>query len=114
VIPSLAWSQLQPAVVSNHECRRNVKFSTLIPPASITETSVDVYKTYLDTIGRTTLTIKARNLVDDFRDRELVVTYDYPLLATLRKPLIIFGSMAAVFVAAWIIGGVELKFSSGK
>jgi oligosaccharyltransferase complex subunit alpha (ribophorin I) len=55
--------------------------------------------------------IKARNLVDDFRDRELVVSYDYPLLISLRKPIIIFGSALAVFVSAWILGNVELKFS---
>ncbi len=94
--------------------RRNVKFYTSIPSASITESSVGVQKTYLDTIGRTALTIKARNLVDDFRDRELVVTYEVPFIASLRKPLVVFASTLAVFVAAWVIGGVELKFSSKK
>ncbi len=100
----------QPSLIG----RRNVEFYTSIPSASITDSSVSVHKTYLDTIGRTALTIKARNLVDDFRDREVVVTYELPLLASLRKPLVIFASALAVFVAAWIIGGVELKFSSKK
>lgn len=55
--------------------------------------------------------IKARNLVDDFRGRELIVSYDVPFLVSIRKPLVVFGSTLATFVAAYIIGGVELKFS---
>lgn len=72
---------------------------------------MEIHKTFLDTIGRTTLVIKARNLVDDFRDRELIVSYDVPFFASIRKPLVVFGSMLATFVAAYVIGGVELKFS---
>ena len=53
-------------------------------------------------------------MVDDFRDRQVIVTYDYPFLAGLRKPIIVFSSMIAVFVAAWMIGNVELKFSTKK
>lgn len=56
--------------------------------------------------------IKARNLVDDFRDRELIVSYDVPFMVSIRKPLVVFGSMVATFIAAYVIGGVELKFAS--
>lgn len=91
-----------------------MKFYTTIPESSITESSVATHKTFLDTIGRPALTIKARNLVDDFRDREVIVSYDYPFVASLRKPLIVFASMVGVFVTAWILGGVELKFSTKK
>jgi oligosaccharyltransferase complex subunit alpha (ribophorin I) len=79
--------------------------------SSITDAKVEIHKTFLDTLGRTALIINARNLVDDFRDRELIVSYDYSLLASLRKPFIVFSSVVSVFVAAWLIGGVELKFS---
>lgn len=48
--------------------------------------------------------------MDDFRDRELIVSYDVPFLASIRKPLVVFGSMAATFVLAYIVGGIELKF----
>ncbi|KAM7192266.1 dolichyl-diphosphooligosaccharide--protein glycosyltransferase subunit 1 [Rhypophila sp. PSN 637] len=94
------------------EGAENVKFYTSVPSSSITSTEVTAHKTFLDTLGRSALTIKARNLVDDFRDRELVVSYDLPLSATLRKPMIIFSSVLAVFVSAWLIGNVELKFTS--
>ncbi|KAG7292633.1 hypothetical protein NEMBOFW57_002669 [Staphylotrichum longicolle] len=92
----------------------NVKFHTTIPTQSITEAGVEIHKTFLDTLGRTALVIKARNLVDDLRDRELVVSYDYPLAATLRKPLIVFGSAVAVFVSAWAVGHLDLKFDARK
>lgn len=54
------------------------------------------------------LTLNAINIVDDLRDRELVVTYDYPLLAGLRKPLVIFGGVLSLFIAAWAIGGLDV------
>ncbi len=93
---------------------RNVKFHTAIPESSITEAGVEIHRTFLDTIGRTALVIKARNLVDDLRDRELVVSYDYPFMASVRKPMVIFGSVLAVFASAWFIGNFEMKFSSKK
>ncbi|KAK3329749.1 Ribophorin I [Apodospora peruviana] len=96
------------------EGAENVKFYTTIPDSSITEANVGVHKTFLDTIGRGVLVIKARNLVDDFRERELIVTYDYPFMASLRKPLIVFGSVMTVLVSAWLLGNVELKFNPSK
>lgn len=88
-----------------------MRYHTTVPLSSITDAQVEVHKTFLDTLGRTALTINARNLVDDFRDRELIVSYDYSLIASLRKPFIVFSSVASLFAAAWLIGGVELKFS---
>lgn len=93
---------------------RNVKYHTSVPTSSIAETGVEIHKTFLDTIGRTALIIKARNLVDDFRDRELILSYDYPLMASLRKPLMVFGSTIAFFAGVWAIGNIELKFASKK
>lgn len=91
---------------------RNVKYYTTVPSSAITSIDVETHKTFLDTVGRTVLVIKARNLVDDFRDRELIVSYDVPFVASIRKPMVVFGSMLATFVAAYVIGGVELKFAS--
>ncbi|KAF5624244.1 oligosaccharyl transferase complex subunit OST4 [Fusarium tjaetaba] len=78
------------------EGAENVKFHTNIPESSIVSTSVDLTRTYLDTVGRTAVSIKARNLVDEFRDRQLIISYDAPLSSALRKPLVIFAS-AMVF-----------------
>lgn len=91
---------------------RNVKFYTGLPDSSIVETSVGVHKTYLDTIGRTSVTIKAKNLGDEFRFRDLIITYETPLAGTLRKPVVVFVSMLAVYAAAWALGKVQVGFSS--
>ncbi|KAH6854202.1 Ribophorin I [Chaetomium sp. MPI-CAGE-AT-0009] len=107
------YEQVQVRVILP-EGAENVKYHTSVPGQSIDDASVELHRTFLDTIGRTALVIKSRNLVDDFRDRELVVTYDYPLAAALRKPLIIFGSAVAVFVSAWVVGNLELKFDARK
>jgi oligosaccharyltransferase complex subunit alpha (ribophorin I) len=68
----------------------------------------------MDTLGRTALTIRADNIVDDIRDRELVVTYDYPFTAGLRKPAVIFASLLAVFTAAWLVGNVDVGIKGKK
>jgi oligosaccharyltransferase complex subunit alpha (ribophorin I) len=68
----------------------------------------------MDTTGRTTLTLNAINIVDEFRDRELIVTYDYPLLAGLRKPLVIFVTFLGLFAAAWAIGSLDVGIKGKK
>jgi oligosaccharyltransferase complex subunit alpha (ribophorin I) len=68
----------------------------------------------MDTLGRTALTLTATNIVDDLRDRELIVTYDYPFMAGLRKPFVIFGSLLAVFTAAWMVGSVDVGIRGRK
>ncbi|CAG9971398.1 unnamed protein product [Clonostachys byssicola] len=92
------------------EGAENVKLLADVPESSIVETTVDVHKTYLDTIGRTAVTIKARNLVDEFKDRDLIIYYEVPSAMTLRKPLVIFASFLTVYAAAWAIGKVEVGF----
>lgn len=68
-------------------------------------------KTYLDTVGRTSVTIKAVNLVDEFRDRHLIISYDTTLLSSLRKPVVIFASMMALYFTTWAVGQVQVGFA---
>lgn len=82
-----------------------------MPEASIVEYTVDTFKTYLDTVGRTAVTIKATNVVDEFRDRDLLISYDVSPITTLRKPFIVFVSMMSVYVVAWAVGKVEVGFA---
>ncbi|KAH8737260.1 Ribophorin I [Ilyonectria robusta] len=96
------------------EGAENVKFFTTVPESSIASTSVGVSKTYLDTVGRTSVSITARNLVDEFRDRDLIISYDAPLMSVLRKPLVIFASIMSLYAATWIIGKVQVGFQPRK
>jgi oligosaccharyltransferase complex subunit alpha (ribophorin I) len=76
--------------------------------------SISIHKTFLDTIGRPTLHLTAINLSDDHRDRDVIVTYDYPWTSGFRKPVTIFAGMVAVFVAAWVIGSLDLSIGKKK
>lgn len=93
---------------------RNVKVYTDVPETSLTETTIDLHKTFLDTVGRTSITFKANNLVDDFRDRQIYITYDFETASALRKPLVVFGTVLFIFVTAWVVGSVEVGFSRKK
>lgn len=84
----------------------NVKFETDVPLASH---SISLHRTFMDTLGRTTLTLKTSNLVDELRDKSLVVTYDYTTFASLRKPLVIFAGLLSVFAVSWIIGNIDVS-----
>lgn len=73
-----------------------------------------MHKTFMDTTGRTMLTLTARNIVDESRGKDIIVTYDYPLLAGLRKPLVIFGTLASLFVAVWAIGSMDVGIAGSR
>lgn len=107
----------------------NVKFDTT---ASILSSETSVHRTFMDTLGRTTLEIKAINVIDEARDKDIVVsgqllatsypssthafqvTYDYPVLAGFRKPLVIFASVISVFGAAWFISQLDVSIGRKK
>lgn len=48
-------------------------------------------------------------MVDDQRDRSIILSYDYPLSARLRKPLTIMAGVFALFGAAWLVGRVDVR-----
>ncbi|KAI9769042.1 MAG: dolichyl-diphosphooligosaccharide--protein glycosyltransferase subunit 1 [Geoglossum umbratile] len=93
------------------EGAQNVKYLTSVPLVSA-ETSL--HYTFMDTLGRTTLKLTALNLVDDLRDLDLIVTYDYPFTAGLRKPFAIFVGVMTVFIAAWGVGQLDTSIGRRK
>lgn len=90
---------------------------------------LSTFKTYMDTLGRTTLTLEADSLTDEARDAQIVVsqawfslaeerrpytdhaqvTYDHTLMDALRKPFTIFAGLVSVFFAAWAIGNIDVS-----
>jgi dolichyl-diphosphooligosaccharide---protein glycosyltransferase subunit 1 (ribophorin I) len=60
------------------------------------------------------LTLTAHNLIDELRGRELIVTYDYPFFASLRKPLVIAATVLTLFVAAYVLGSLDVGISGKK
>ncbi|KAF2152588.1 Ribophorin I [Myriangium duriaei CBS 260.36] len=84
----------------------NIKYETNAPIVS-SETSR--HRTFMDTLGRTTLELVALNVADEARDRNVVVTYDYPFLAGFRKPIVIFSSILGLFGAAWVVSQLDVS-----
>jgi oligosaccharyltransferase complex subunit alpha (ribophorin I) len=84
----------------------NVRFETDFPLVS---NSTGMHRTFMDTVGRTTLTLTALNVVDEIRDRDLIVTYEYPFSAQLRKPLTIFAGLTLIFVVSWVVGNLDIS-----
>ncbi|KAF3033562.1 dolichyl-diphosphooligosaccharide--protein glycosyltransferase subunit 1 [Didymella heteroderae] len=89
----------------------NVNFHTTVP---IVANETTLHKTFMDTLGRTALTLTAINLVDDFRDRDLIVTYDYPWTAGYRKPIVITLGAFAVFAFVWAVGSIDTSIGKKK
>ena len=90
---------------------RNVKLHTSVPLTAVVEST---HQTFMDTLGRTMLSLSAVNLNDAFRDIPLVVTYDYSSLAALRKPATVLIGILGVFMAAWLISQVDVSIGKRK
>lgn len=80
-------------------------------PVPIVSSEISSHKTFMDTLGRTTLKLAAMNVVDESRDKDLIVTYDYPFTAAYRKPIAIFAGIMAVFITAWGIGKLDVSIA---
>ncbi|CAG8176090.1 unnamed protein product [Penicillium nalgiovense] len=98
------------------EGAHNVRFEILegtnsngLPGAEHIHAQLSSLKTYMDTLGRTTLTLKVDSLTDEARDSKLVVTYDHSMIDALRKPFTIFAGLLTVFVAVWGIGKIDVS-----
>ncbi|GES64436.1 oligosaccharyl transferase subunit [Aspergillus terreus] len=98
------------------EGARNVRYELLdkdssngLPNSANIKASVTPHKTFMDTLGRTALTLTVDNLSDEARDAQLLVTYDYSFWDSMRKPVTITAGLLTVFVAAWAIGNIDVS-----
>jgi len=87
---------------------RNVMYDS---PVQIVSSEISSLKTFMDTLGRTTLKLTAMNVIDEARDKDLIITYDYPFTAAYRKPITIFAGIMAVFLTAWSIGRLDVSIA---
>jgi oligosaccharyltransferase complex subunit alpha (ribophorin I) len=90
---------------------RNVKFTTSVP---IISEEITTHRTFMDTTGRPTLKLTALNVVDDWRDRDLIITYDYSWTASYRKPLTIAAGLGSLFLGVFIIGSLDTRIGKKK
>ena len=86
--------------------------------------SQSLHRSFFDTIGRTRLTLRAENLVDDLaapaiatansRQSDLYIEYEYSSSAHFRKPLVILSGILSVFVLAWAVSKVDTRIGDVK
>jgi oligosaccharyltransferase complex subunit alpha (ribophorin I) len=93
------------------EGAENIRLHTTLPATTITSIAIETHRTFLDTLGRPAIVVRAHNLVDELRDRDVVVAYEVPLAAQLRKPVVVFASAMVVFAAWAVVGRMEVRFS---
>ncbi|KAG0021967.1 proteasome regulatory particle base subunit [Podila clonocystis] len=77
-------------------------------PFSVDSVEYSISKTYMDSAGRSTVTIKARNLVED-HVKELLVEYEYPESAYLIKPLAAASMLMGVFLVSMIFSRLNFR-----
>ena len=68
--------------------------------------------TYLDTTGRTTLTLTLRNAVED-HGAPLVVEYSLPRWRPAAEPLMVVAAVASVIAAVFLSSRVDLSLDGG-
>ena len=90
---------------------RNIRFTTTVP---LTADDITLHRTFMDTVGRPTLHLSAINVVDEWREKDLIVTYEYPWTAGYRKPLTVAAAVGSLFVASWIVGNIDTRIAGRK
>ena len=86
----------------------NLKYDT---PVTLTSSEITSHKTFMDTLGRTTLKLTAMNIVDEDREKDVIITYEYPFSAAFRKPITIFCGIMIIFATAWGIGKLDVNIA---
>ena len=86
----------------------NLKYDT---PVTLTSSEITSHKTFMDTLGRTTLKLTAVNIVDEDREKDVIITYEYPFSAAFRKPITIFCGIMIIFATAWGIGKLDVNIA---
>lgn len=73
----------------------------------VLQSEISLHKTFMDTLGRLELRLSAMNVADEARDADLVVIYEYPFMASFRKPLSIFVAVLGLFTVIWAASRVD-------
>lgn len=65
-------------------------------------------KTYMDSAGRSTVTIEARNLIEDHA-QDMLIEYEYSSASYLTKPFAAAAMLMAVFATSMVVSRLDFK-----
>jgi oligosaccharyltransferase complex subunit alpha (ribophorin I) len=90
---------------------RNVRVFT--PQPALSEERY-LHHSFLDSFGRTAVRLTFENVVDEKRGQEMVVIYEYPRFAGLRKVIVVALGVFTIFAVrlggGWLFeGGIGRK-----
>lgn len=84
---------------------RNVKVHLPFEVESIEHSTT---KTYMDSAGRSTVTIQARNLIEDHA-QDMLIEYEYANASYFTKPIAAATMLMAVFATSMIVSRLDFK-----
>lgn len=88
---------------------RNVRVYSPQPPISEERY---LHHTFLDSLGRTAIKLSFANVVDERRGKEIIVIYEYPRFAGLRKVIVVALGVLAIFIMR-LVGGYVFEGGIG-
>jgi oligosaccharyltransferase complex subunit alpha (ribophorin I) len=83
----------------------------VLTPSVPTNSSLETTFSYLDTVGRPTVRLQFKNLVDGHRHREVLIRYHYSVLSALRKPASVALAFALIFTLGVFLSKINLSVS---
>lgn len=83
------------------------------PPYDVEQLPVQVKLTYLDLVGRTILTFKKTNLVED-HIQQIEIVYNYNQLWKLQEPVLIFAAFVLVAVVLYVYSKLNFSLASKR
>lgn len=66
----------------------------------------------MDTTGRPALHLTTKNLIDEHRGKDIIVTYTYPASAAFRKPLTVTAGVMTIFTLSWLLSRVDVRIGN--
>lgn len=65
-------------------------------------------KTYMDSAGRYTITIEAKNLIEEHGE-DMLIEYEFPTEAYLTKPLAAAAMLMTIFASSMVLNRLDFK-----
>lgn len=85
----------------------------VIPPFEVERLADQVKLTYLDLVGRTILTMKKKNLVEE-HIQNVEILYDYNQIWQLQEPLLILGTIVLLAIGIFIYSKLDFSLVKRK
>ncbi|EWC46480.1 hypothetical protein DRE_04203 [Drechslerella stenobrocha 248] len=80
-----------------------------LAPITIGKEERFLHKTFMDTLGRTSVRLTINNVVDDLKNKDIIVTYNYSASAAFRKPLVVLVSVFSLYVISALLARIDLS-----